>query len=69
MSARTIAEIWVGAKHASGDRVLTWSIGCHAAAGKIRTRGVYVARLVYWTIRHRSIETARWVVEYEGHTW
>ena len=29
-------------------------------------RGRYVARLTYWTVRHRSIETARWIVAFEG---
>ena len=29
----------------------------------------YVARLTYWTARHRSIATGRWVIAFEGLTW
>ncbi len=29
----------------------------------------YIARLVYWTMRHRSISSARWVMDYEGTKW
>lgn len=32
-------------------------------------RAVYITRLIYWAIRHRSIERARWVVAFEGFTW
>ena len=26
----------------------------------------YLARLIYWTVRHRSLSSGRWVCEYEG---
>lgn len=37
--------------------------------GRLTSRLIYITRLAYWTARHRSLATARWVVEYEGHSW
>lgn len=69
MTARTMPRIWVDTKHASGDRLLTWSIRCQAASRTTLMRCMYATRLLYWIARHRSIETARWIVAFEGYTW
>lgn len=29
----------------------------------------YLARFMYWAIRHRSASCARWVLTYEGIKW
>jgi hypothetical protein len=29
----------------------------------------YIARFIYWTIRHRSTRNVRWVLAFEGTTW
>jgi len=39
------------------------------SAGTARHRAGYMARFVYWTIRHRSTQHVRWVLEYEGCSW
>ena len=37
------------------------------AAGNFRaSRLRYLARLAYWTVRHRSIVSARWILAFEG---
>lgn len=32
-------------------------------------RMAYLVRFIYWLIRHRSWSRAKWVMDYEGHTW
>ena len=32
-------------------------------------RARYMARFIYWTVRHRSTANVRWVLAYEGFTW
>ena len=50
-----------------------WSIGLAVkfqfGSSKMPARCLYVARLAYWTVRHRSIEMARWIVAFEGYKW
>jgi hypothetical protein len=44
-------------------------VSSQACLGRLKSRLIYITRLTYWTARHRSLDTARWVVEYEGHSW
>lgn len=40
--------------------------------GKVQTIGrrmKFLARLVYWACRHRSLSRGLWVAEYEGYSW
>jgi hypothetical protein len=32
-------------------------------------RAKYIARYVYWAIRHRSTRHVAWVLAFEGYTW
>jgi hypothetical protein len=32
-------------------------------------RIAFVARLAYWTVRHRSVDSALWLIAFEGYTW
>jgi hypothetical protein len=38
-------------------------------ADTIARRVRYSAALVYWTVRHRSISSARWVLAFDGVRW
>lgn len=51
---------------------------CQPCGQPTPTRGVgalllrrirYVARWVYWSVRHRSTANAAWICAYEGHQW
>jgi hypothetical protein len=35
----------------------------------LRRRVQFVARFIYWAIRHRSFANAAWVCNYEGLYW
>lgn len=35
----------------------------------LKRKAVYVARLLFWAARHRSISRAQWVLDYEGTKW
>jgi hypothetical protein len=62
-------EVTVDTRNGSGGRLPRLSTRLHAASCKVLMRCTYATRLLYWTARHRSIDTARWVVAFEGHTW
>lgn len=32
-------------------------------------RARYMARFIYWTVRHRSTANVRWVLAFEGYQW
>lgn len=29
----------------------------------------YVMAVIYWSIRHRSLSSGRWIAAYEGKSW
>lgn len=35
----------------------------------MKRRAVFVTRFMYWAVKHRSVESALWVLAFEGHTW
>ncbi len=37
--------------------------------GRTAWRIRYIARFIYWTVRHRSAANAAWVCELEGYQW
>lgn len=49
----TVAPPRVMSKH-----ILTW-----------RRRICYLARLTYWTCRHRSLSRGLWVMAFDGRAW
>lgn len=32
-------------------------------------RLAYLATFIYWLLRHRNWDVAKWVTEFEGRTW
>lgn len=56
-------------QHLSGQ-VAEQIVGQRAAwLSVLRRRVQFVARFIYWLCVHRSVSSARWVMEYEGTTW
>jgi hypothetical protein len=47
--------------------------GLHAARSSansyVASRIRFIARFIYWSVRHRSPRNAAWVCEYEGFKW
>lgn len=37
--------------------------------GLLTRRIKFIARFIYWTIKHRSPKHAAWVCEFEGYSW
>lgn len=37
--------------------------------GLLRRRIKYIARFIFWTVRHRSTKHVRWVLAFEGISW
>ena len=29
----------------------------------------FVIRVIYWTVRHRSLSSGVWIANYEGYQW
>lgn len=69
MSASIVIQVCTGHFRAASDLSMSVAVRLQIGRVKLLSRLVYIARLAYWTARHRSIDRARWVVEYEGHTW
>ena len=69
MSAGTLYQMWAS----TGKAAAIFSASLYARisgyARLLQRRLIYVGHLAYWTVRHRSIDTARWVVEFEGLSW
>lgn len=49
---------------APAARALPWAL-----LRKLRRRMVYACRFAWWTARHGSMSSARWVLAFEGITW
>ncbi len=69
MNAGMLVQVWSGTGKAAADFSFCLIVRVAASRGQLLRRLAYVGRLAYWTARHRSLDTARWVVEYEGLSW
>ena len=69
MNAGALYQVWASTGKTAA--VLSASLVARFSAGArlLWRRVIYVGHLAYWTVRHRSIDTARWVVEFEGLSW
>jgi len=69
MSASMLIQIWTDTGKVASNWSIAFSVRFQAGKSRLVSRSIYLTRLAYWTARHRSLDTARWVVEYEGHSW
>ena len=58
VSRPVIREAGIGVGSLLMSSILRW-----------RLRLLYLTHLAYWGIRHRSISSALWVMEFEGRKW
>ena len=69
MTAGIVLQVWADAERFGNGWSLALAVKFQISSHKMAARLTYALRLAFWTARHRSIETARWVVAYEGYSW
>ena len=69
MNAGAFVQLWAKPGKSANDYALMLAVKFQIGTGRVLSRTLYLARLTYWALRHRSINTARWVVAFEGRSW